>query len=60
MAIGTTEWIIIGVAVVLFGGAAISKLLKNAGRASGEFKKGQLEMEAELAELEAKKKAKTA
>ncbi|BCU66935.1 hypothetical protein HS7_03720 [Sulfolobales archaeon HS-7] len=44
------DWIIvIVVAVILFGGASkIPELFRNLGRAVGEFKRGQLEIQKEL------------
>lgn len=39
--IGGTEWIVIGLVVlVLFGGAAIPKFARSLGRAKREFEKG--------------------
>jgi sec-independent protein translocase protein TatA len=39
--IGSTEWIVIGLVVlVLFGGAAIPKFARSLGRAKREFEKG--------------------
>lgn len=46
------EWLIVIVAVlVLFGSAKkVPELAKNIGRATGEFKRGQMEVEKELKE----------
>jgi sec-independent protein translocase protein TatA len=46
----TTDWIIIiVVALVIFGGSKkIPELARSIGRATGEYKKGQLEIENEL------------
>ncbi|MGC8609163.1 MAG: Sec-independent protein translocase subunit TatA/TatB [Thermoplasmata archaeon] len=46
------EWLIVIVAIlVLFGSAKkVPELAKNIGRATGEFKRGQLEVEKELKE----------
>lgn len=48
-----TEWLIlIGVIVVLFGGASrIPQLARSMGRAIGEFKKGQAEIDKEIEKL---------
>ena len=54
MALGTAEWIIIGVvALLLFGVGSIPKLAKALGRAQGEFRKARREMDAELRRTEA-------
>ncbi len=46
------DWIIVIVAaILLFGGASrIPQLFKSFGRAMGEFKRGQMEVEKELKE----------
>ncbi len=56
--LGLNELIIIGIvilAVLFFGGKKLSELSKSAGKAIGEFKKGKLEAERELEEMEKKK-----
>ncbi len=54
MAIGTQEWIIIVlVVIVLFGATAIPKLARAFGRAQGEFKKAKRELDSEAAKAEA-------
>ena len=47
------DWlIVIGVGILLFGGAKkLPELFKQFGRASGEFKKGQKEIEKELSAM---------
>lgn len=55
---GTNELLIIAVlvlGVLFFGGKKLQDISKSAGRAIGEFKKGKLETEEELKELEKKK-----
>ena len=37
---GPEIWIIIALAVVLFGGSRLQKIARNLGRAQGELKKG--------------------
>jgi len=50
--LGTTELLIIVVVVVIFfGGSKISEIAKGLGRFTGEFKKGQAEMEDEIAKI---------
>ena len=54
---GTNELLIIAVlvlGVLFFGGKKLQEISKSAGRALGEFKKGKLETEKELKELEKK------
>ena len=54
------EWILIILAVLLlFGAKKIPDLAKNFGKATGEFKKGQREVERELAMTPKKKRSKT-
>lgn len=44
------DWVVLAiVALILFGGAKkIPELFRNLGKAMGEFKKGQMEMNAEM------------
>jgi sec-independent protein translocase protein TatA len=58
MTIGTTEVLIIIIAagILLFGGKKIGEFARALGRAIGEFRKGQLEVEKEIEELKLKKK----
>ena len=42
--------------VLLFGANKIPELFRNLGKAIGEFKKGQIEVEKELKEIEEKEK----
>ncbi len=53
-----TDWIIlILVALLVLGGSKkIPEFAKSLGRAMGEFKKGKVEVEKELKELDAEKK----
>ena len=53
-----TDWIIlILVALLVLGGSKkIPEFAKSLGRAIGEFKKGKVEVEKELKELDAEKK----
>ncbi len=44
---GPEIWIIIALAVVLFGGSRLPKIARNLGRAQGELKKGLSEGNAE-------------
>ena len=44
---GPELWIIIALAVVLFGGSRLPKIARNLGRAQGELKKGLAEGNAE-------------
>jgi len=43
--------IVIVLVVVFFGGKKFAGLAKSAGRIGGEFKKGKLEVEQEIAEM---------
>ncbi len=45
---GPEIWIIIALAVVLFGGSRLPKIARNLGRAQGELKKGLSEGNTEL------------
>ena len=45
---GPEIWIIIALAVVLFGGSRLPKIARNLGRAQGELKKGLSEGNAEV------------
>lgn len=49
------DWIIIGVifAILFWGSSKIPQLAHSMGRAVGEFKKGRLESERELAQAQA-------
>ncbi len=51
--LGITEIVIIVIVlgIIFFGSKKITGLAKSAGRVSGEFKKGKLEMENELREI---------
>jgi sec-independent protein translocase protein TatA len=48
--LGFTEIVVIlvGVAVLFFGGSKITELARGLGRFTGEFKKGKMEMEEEI------------
>lgn len=46
---GPEIWIIIALAVVLFGGSRLPKIARNLGRAQGELKKGLSEGNAAVA-----------
>jgi sec-independent protein translocase protein TatA len=54
--LGMTEIVIIAVVlvVILFGGKKIAGLAKSAGRIGGEFKKGKIEVEKEIQDLQNK------
>jgi len=52
---GYEIWIIVGVVVLLFGGAAIPKLARNVGKAKGEFERGIKEGTKASKEADAKK-----
>ncbi|VVB90984.1 Sec-independent protein translocase protein TatAt [uncultured archaeon] len=53
MGIGTQEIILIVIVViVLFGSTKIPELARSLGKATGEFKKGQKEVERELSDAE--------
>ena len=57
--IGGLEWILIFAALLLlFGGSKLPELARSLGRAKGEFKRGQMELERELAEEESKGRGK--
>jgi sec-independent protein translocase protein TatA len=48
--IGTTEWVVIGLVVmVLFGSAAIPKFARSLGKARQEFENGRREGEKKIA-----------
>ena len=51
MALGGTEWLIIALVIILvFGGAKkIPELARSAGRARGEFERGKMDVEKEIA-----------
>jgi sec-independent protein translocase protein TatA len=51
--LGATEIVIIVVVLVIvfFGGKKLAGLAKSAGRVGGEFKKGKMEVEQEIAEM---------
>ena len=55
MALGGTEWLIIALVIILvFGGAKkIPELARSAGRARGEFERGKMEVEREIAAVRA-------
>ena len=50
--IGGTEWIwvLVVVVVLIFGAGKIPELARNIGKATGEFQKGKLEIEKEIAQ----------
>jgi sec-independent protein translocase protein TatA len=52
--LGATEIVIIVVVLVIvfFGGKKLGELAKSAGRFGGEFKKGKLEAEQEVKDIE--------
>ncbi len=50
-------WIIVIVAVLLFGAKKIPELAKTFGRAKGEYEKGRIEGDKELEEFKEKKKS---
>jgi len=50
-------WIIVIVAVLIFGAKKIPELAKTLGRAKGEFEKGKIEGDKELEEFKEKKKS---
>ena len=57
--LGTQEiLLIIGLAMLLFGASAIPKLARSLGKARGEFKRAQTEMEEELRKGEKEAEAK--
>ena len=49
-------WIIVIVAVLLFGAKKIPELAKTFGKAKGEYEKGRIEGDNELEEFKEKKK----
>ena len=49
-------WIIVIVAVLLFGVKKIPELAKTFGKAKGEYEKGRIEGDKELEELKGKRK----
>ncbi len=50
-------WIIVIVAVLIFGAKKIPELAKTFGKAKGEFEKGRIEGDKELEEFKEKKKS---
>ncbi len=50
-------WIIVIVAVLVFGAKKIPELAKTLGKAKGEFEKGKIEGDKELEEFKDKKKS---
>ena len=53
MAIGPMEiGLVVVVIIIVFGAAKIPELARSLGKATGEFKKGQKEIERELADVE--------
>lgn len=50
-------WIIVIVAVLLFGAKKIPELAKTFGKAKGEYEKGRIEGDKELEEFKGKKKS---
>jgi len=50
-------WIIVIVAILIFGAKKIPELAKTLGRAKGEFEKGKIEGDKELEEFKEKKKS---
>jgi len=54
---GGSEWIfiIVAVAVLIFGAKKIPELARTLGRSKGEFEKGKIESEKELKDLKEKK-----
>jgi len=49
-------WIIVIIAVLLFGAKKIPELAKTFGKAKGEYEKGRIEGDKELEEFKEKKK----
>jgi len=50
--LGTPEIILIGIVVILlFGASKIPELARSLGKATGEFKKGKSDLEAELTDI---------
>ena len=52
-------WIIVVIAVLLFGAKKIPKLAKTFGKAKGEYEKGRIEGDKELKEFKEKNKSKS-
>ncbi len=52
-------WIIVVIAVVLFGAKKIPQLAKTFGKAKGEYEKGRIEGDKELKEFKEKNKSKS-
>ncbi len=52
-------WIIVIIAVLLFGAKKIPELAKTFGKAKGEYEKGRIEGDKELEEFKGKKKSKS-
>ena len=50
-------WIIVVIAVLLFGAKKIPQLAKTFGKAKGEYEKGRIEGDKELKEFKEKKKS---
>ena len=52
-------WIIVVIAVLLFGAKKIPQLAKTFGKAKGEYEKGRIEGDKELKEFKEKNKSKS-
>ena len=52
-------WIIVIVGVLLFGAKKIPELAKTLGKAKGEYKKGEIQVDKELKDFKEKKNKKT-
>jgi len=52
-------WIIVVIAVLLFGAKKIPQLAKTFGKAKGEYEKGKIEGDRELKEFKEKNKSKS-
>ncbi len=52
-------WIVVIIAVLLFGAKKIPELAKTFGKAKGEYEKGRIEGDKELEEFKEKKKSKS-
>ncbi len=52
-------WIIVVIAVLLFGAKKIPQLSKTFGKAKGEYEKGRIEGDKELKEFKEKNKSKS-
>ncbi len=52
-------WIVVIIAVLLFGAKKIPQLAKTFGKAKGEYEKGRIEGDKELEEFKEKKKSKS-